>query len=111
MMIATQAAPIGIFDSGVGGLSVLHAIQEKLANEDIIYIADQEHVPYGQRPLEEVRLFSQAITQYFLQNNTKLIVVACNTALSCCFTLPPRKISGSSIRRHGTGSQTRCGTD
>jgi glutamate racemase len=80
MMIATQAAPIGIFDSGVGGLSVLRAIQEQLANEDIIYIADQEHVPYGQRPLEEVRLFSQAITQYFLQNKTKLIVVACNTA-------------------------------
>lgn len=73
-------APIGIFDSGVGGLSVARAVQEAFPSEDIIYVADQAHVPYGPRPLEEVRTFSKAITRYLLDQGSKLIVVACNTA-------------------------------
>ena len=72
--------PIGIFDSGVGGLSVFRAIRERLPNEHIIYLADQAHVPYGQRPLAEVRAFSEAITEFLLGEGCKLIVVACNTA-------------------------------
>jgi glutamate racemase len=73
-------APIGIFDSGVGGLSVLKAIRQQLPNEKIIFIADQDHVPYGPRPLEEVRAYSEAITRFLLREGAKLIVVACNTA-------------------------------
>jgi glutamate racemase len=73
-------APIGVFDSGVGGLSVLKAIRQQLPHEKIIYIADQTHVPYGSRPLEEVRAFSEAITRFLLSEGAKLIVVACNTA-------------------------------
>jgi glutamate racemase len=73
-------APIGIFDSGVGGLSVLKAIRQQLPREKIIYIADQAHVPYGPRPLEEVRAFSEAITRFLLGEGAKLMVVACNTA-------------------------------
>lgn len=73
-------APIGVFDSGVGGLSVLRAIRQQHPNEEIIYLADQAHVPYGQRPLKEVRSFANAITHYLLQQGVKLIVVACNTA-------------------------------
>ena len=72
--------PIGIFDSGVGGLSVLRAIREQLPDENIIYFADQGHVPYGPRRLEEVREFSEAITRFLLDRGVKLIVVACNTA-------------------------------
>lgn len=72
--------PIGIFDSGVGGLSVLQAIQKELPGEALIYIADQAHVPYGPRPLSEVRRFSIAITKYLLSQGCKLIVLACNTA-------------------------------
>ncbi len=72
--------PIGVFDSGVGGLSVLHAIRQLLPGESILYFADQGHVPYGPRPLEEVRAFSGAITQFLLDLDAKLIVVACNTA-------------------------------
>jgi glutamate racemase len=72
--------PIGIFDSGVGGLSVLKAIRQQLPDEKIIFIADQAHVPYGPRPLEEVRAFSEAITRFLLGEGAKLIVVACNTA-------------------------------
>ena len=76
----TQQAPIGIFDSGVGGLSVLRAIRVQLPNENLLYFADQGHVPYGPRSLEEVRQFSEAITNYLLEHGAKLIVVACNTA-------------------------------
>lgn len=72
--------PIGIFDSGVGGLSVLRAIRAQLPNENLLYFADQGHVPYGPRSLEEVRQFSEAITHYLLEHGAKLIVVACNTA-------------------------------
>lgn len=72
--------PIGIFDSGIGGLTVLHAIHELMPDEPLLYLADQAHVPYGPRPLEEVRLFSEAITRYLLDQDARLIVVACNTA-------------------------------
>jgi glutamate racemase len=73
-------SPIGVFDSGVGGLSVLNAIRQQLPDESLLYLADQAHVPYGPRPLEEVRLFSEAITRFLLDRGVKLIVVACNAA-------------------------------
>ncbi|HEX7394127.1 MAG TPA: glutamate racemase [Anaerolineaceae bacterium] len=72
--------PIGIFDSGVGGLSVLRAIRQQMPSQPVIYFADQDHVPYGLRSLEEVRAFSEAITRFLLDQGTSLIVVACNTA-------------------------------
>jgi len=74
------SAPIGVFDSGVGGLSVLREIHTHLPNEDLIFIADQSHVPYGPRPLRQVQVFSEAITRYLLDQGSKIIVVACNTA-------------------------------
>ncbi len=73
-------SPIGVFDSGVGGLSVLRAIWRELPQEEVIFLADQAHVPYGPRSLEEVRSFSVAITRYLLDQGAKLIVVACNAA-------------------------------
>lgn len=72
--------PVGIFDSGVGGLSVMRAIRQQLPNESVLYLGDQGHVPYGSRPLEDVREFSEAITHFLLGLGAKLIVVACNTA-------------------------------
>ena len=74
------AVPIGVFDSGVGGLSVLRAIRQQLPGQPVIYLADQAHVPYGSRTLEEVRGFSESITRYLLDQGARLIVVACNTA-------------------------------
>ena len=71
---------IGIFDSGVGGLSVLRAIRQQLPQKAVLYLADQRHVPYGPRPLAEVRAFSEEITRFLLTHGAKLIVVACNTA-------------------------------
>lgn len=76
----TSKAPIGIFDSGIGGLSVLRAVRAKYPNEEIIFLADQVHVPYGARSLEQVRDFSRAITNFLLTQDAKIIVVACNTA-------------------------------
>jgi glutamate racemase len=71
---------LGIFDSGVGGLSVLRALRRQLPAERVIFLADQAHVPYGSRTLDEVCSFSEAITRYLLDRGAKLIVVACNTA-------------------------------
>jgi glutamate racemase len=76
----TPITPLGIFDSGVGGLSVLKSIRHLLPKEEIIFVADQAHVPYGPRPLEEVRAFSQQITQFLIGEGARLIVVACNAA-------------------------------
>ncbi|MFC2065134.1 glutamate racemase [Chloroflexota bacterium] len=71
---------IGVFDSGVGGLSVLREIKKVLPTENFIYLADQIHVPYGERSLEEVRKYSKAIIRFLLDQGAGLIVVACNTA-------------------------------
>jgi glutamate racemase len=75
-----EVPPIGVFDSGVGGLSVLRAIRQLMPSQPVIYLADQAHVPYGVRSLEEVRLFSHAITRFLLSQGARLITVACNTA-------------------------------
>ena len=79
-MSTKDLRPIGIFDSGVGGLTVLRAIHQLMPDEPLLYLADQAHVPYGSRSLEEVRQFSAAITRYLLDQGAKLVVVACNTA-------------------------------
>ena len=71
---------IGVFDSGVGGLSVLREIRHRLPNESLIYFADQEHVPYGSRLASEIRALSEGITRFLLDQDCRLIVLACNTA-------------------------------
>ncbi len=80
MIQINSSSFIGIFDSGVGGLSVLKAIRSEMPSEAIVYLADQGHVPYGPRPLEEVRRFSEEISRFLLESGAKLIVVACNAA-------------------------------
>jgi glutamate racemase len=75
-----SSAVIGVFDSGLGGLSVVRALRQQLPQHPLIYLADQAHVPYGPRSLREVRSFSEEITRHLLAQGTALIVVACNTA-------------------------------
>ena len=72
--------PIGIFDSGVGGLSVAREIRRTLPAEDLLYVADTAYCPYGDRPLEEVRARALAVGRYVEQAGAKLVVAACNTA-------------------------------
>lgn len=71
---------IGVFDSGLGGLSVLREIRFLLPDEPLLYFADQQHVPYGSRPMEEVLRFSMEISRFLIELGVRLIVVACNTA-------------------------------
>ncbi len=77
---ASASGPIGLFDSGVGGLSVLRAVRQELPHEDLIYFADQKYCPYGPRPAEEIRALSLRLAEFLLSQHAKLIVVACNTA-------------------------------
>jgi glutamate racemase len=79
--------PIGVFDSGIGGLSVLRLLRAQLPAEQFIYLADQGHVPYGSRSAQEIIRFSQGITQFFLQLDAKAVVVACNTASAAALSL------------------------
>ncbi|CAG1022851.1 partial Glutamate racemase, partial [Methylococcales bacterium] len=72
--------PIGVFDSGVGGLSVLRDIRTELGNEDLIYVADSVHAPYGDKSAEFIERRSVAITRFLLSQSVKAMVVACNTA-------------------------------
>jgi glutamate racemase len=74
--------PIGVFDSGVGGLTVLHECLVTMPHEDFVYLGDHARLPYGPRPLAEVAGFARAIGSYLEAQGVKLILVACNTATS-----------------------------
>ncbi|HDZ55922.1 MAG TPA: glutamate racemase [Pseudomonas xinjiangensis] len=73
-------APVGVFDSGVGGLSVLQEIRQLLPLESLLYVADSGHVPYGEKSPEYIRQRSQAIAGFLLEQGAKSLVLACNTA-------------------------------
>ncbi len=72
--------PIGIFDSGVGGLTVLHEVLVTLPHEDVVYLGDNARLPYGPRPLPEIRRFALEIGVFLEREGVKLLVVACNSA-------------------------------
>ena len=74
------AIPIGVIDSGVGGISVLTELKKQLPNEDFIYFGDCAHAPYGTKTKEEVSLLAQKAVELLLKQNVKAIVIACNTA-------------------------------
>jgi glutamate racemase len=76
----TSQAPIGVFDSGVGGLTVAREIRQLLPTEDILYYADNAHCPYGDRPIDEVTELAAAAAERLLDRGAKVIVVACNSA-------------------------------
>jgi glutamate racemase len=72
--------PIGVFDSGIGGLTVLKELVKKLPDEDFIYYGDNANAPYGPRTIDEIKGFSKKIIEFLLAKNCKIIVIACNTA-------------------------------
>ncbi|WP_296696107.1 glutamate racemase [Thiocapsa sp. UBA6158] len=76
----TSHQPIGVFDSGVGGLSVLREIRRALPHEDLLYVADSAYAPYGDQSAEAIELRAVAVTERLLARGAKAIVVACNTA-------------------------------
>ena len=77
---AGASAPIAVFDSGVGGLSVVQELRRTLPQEDILYLADSAHCPYGPRPLDEIAALSEACALWLRAQGAKGLVVACNTA-------------------------------
>src|SRR5207248_1007461 len=74
--------PVGVFDSGMGGLTVLHECLVTLPHEDFVYLGDAARLPYGPRPLPEIRRFAREIASWLERQDVKLIVVACNAATS-----------------------------
>src|SRR5262249_60517338 len=81
-MAAMNPRAVGVFDSGVGGLTVLHECLVTMPNEDFVFLGDHARLPYGPRPLEEIRGFAFEIAGYLAAEGVKLIVVACNAATS-----------------------------
>ena len=73
-------APIGIFDSGLGGLTVARAVIDKLPDEEIIYLGDTEHTPYGPRAIAQVRSLTLSALDELASRGVKALVIACNTA-------------------------------
>lgn len=80
MTMSNSRAPIAVFDSGVGGLSILKEIQRLLPTEDLIYFGDQANVPYGPRSPENIQKLTKEATGFLLEQDAKAIVIACNTA-------------------------------
>lgn len=80
-----KECPIGIFDSGIGGLTVAHKIKESLPNESIIYFGDTQHLPYGEKSEKLITEFSLKITEFLIKKKCKVIIIACNSASSIAY--------------------------
>lgn len=85
--------PIGVMDSGLGGLSVVRLIQQQLPNESIVFVGDEGHFPYGTKPQAEVRKFVLKIGEYFEKYPVKLMVIACNTATAAALAMAKKELS------------------
>jgi glutamate racemase len=81
-----KGKPIGIFDSGVGGLTVAHAVKQLLPYETIVYFGDTAHLPYGDKSAESIESYSRKITEFLLSHDAKVVLVACNSASASAFT-------------------------
>jgi glutamate racemase len=99
-------APIGIFDSGVGGLTVARAILDQLPHEEIVYLGDTANVPYGPKPIAEVRGHALACLDRLVSHGVKLLVIACNSASAAClhdarerYDLPVVEVIRPAVRR------------
>jgi glutamate racemase len=98
-------APIGIFDSGVGGLTVARAITDQLPRESILYIGDTAHSPYGPKPIADVRRYSLEVLDTLVAQGVKMLVIACNTASSAMlrdarerYDVPVVEVIGPAVR-------------
>lgn len=79
--------PIGIFDSGIGGLTVANAIHRALPNEQIIYFGDTVHLPYGDKSADAIRYYCLKISKFLLEQNCKMIIIACNSASAAAYDM------------------------
>ena len=98
-------APIGIFDSGVGGLTVARAVGDQLPGESIVYIGDTAHSPYGPKPIADVRRYSLEVLDALVEQGVKMLVIACNTASAAVlrdarerYDVPVVEVIGPAVR-------------
>jgi len=89
--------PIGVFDSGIGGLTVLHELLVALPHEDFVYLGDTERFPYGERSQDELRRFSAEIAEELLRRRTKLLIVACNSATAAALPSLQRRMMQTTL--------------
>jgi glutamate racemase len=87
MKVKRREQPIGVFDSGIGGLTVAHAIKKTLPHENMIYFGDTAHLPYGDKSEAAIQAYSIKIADILLQKGCKVIVIACNSASSAAYEL------------------------
>jgi len=109
-----SSAPIGIFDSGVGGLTVARAILDQLPNESTLYIGDTARGPYGPRPLAEVRDFALETLDFLVEQGVKALVIACNTASAAMlrdarerYSIPVIEVIQPAVRRAVAATRSR----
>jgi glutamate racemase len=107
-------APVGVFDSGIGGLSVLREIRSLLPDEDLLYFADSGHAPYGSKTEAQIVARSQAVAEFLLQRGVKAMVVACNTATAAAINgirqrYPDLPVVGVEPGLKPGAAATRCG--
>jgi glutamate racemase len=102
----TNDAPIGVFDSGVGGLTVARALLDQLPGEPLVYVGDTAHGPYGPLPIADVRRHALAAMDQLVQQGVKLLVIACNSASSAClrdarerYDIPVVEVIQPAVRR------------
>ncbi len=112
MHVVTDA-PIGIFDSGVGGLTVARAVKDQLPNESILYIGDLEHSPYGPKKIADVRGYALAVLDDLVAQGVKMLVIACNTASAAMlrdarerYDLPVVEVIQPAVRRAVAATKT-----
>src|SRR3990167_10912981 len=92
-----SSRPIGIFDSGIGGLTVAQALVEQLPHENIIYFGDTAHLPYGDKSTASIQAYSVKIAEMLLQQHCKLILIACHTASSAAYDLVNEYVDGKAV--------------
>jgi glutamate racemase len=111
--VTDSDAPIGVFDSGVGGLTVARAILDQLPQEQVLYLADTAHVPYGPKPIAQVRRYALAGLDRLAEQGVKLLVIACNSATAAClhdarerYQVPVVEVIRPAVRRAVAATRT-----
>ncbi len=106
-------APIGIFDSGVGGLTVARAILDQLPHERVLYVGDTAHVPYGPKPIAQVRAYALDVMDHLVASGVKMLVIACNSASAAClrdarerYAVPVTEVVLPAARRAAAATRT-----
>jgi glutamate racemase len=108
-------APIGIFDSGLGGLTIVKAIQQAMPGEAVVYFGDTAHLPYGDKTPELIRRYSRDITRFLIKKGVKAIVIACNTASAVAYDvvlneagkIPVFEVIGPAVREAKKQSRSK----